>query len=186
MSSSVGTITVANGSFYIKVNGESQKIEIGSLMMAVNLGYVEELDVQIADKLSEMGERNNQIEVVTELIEFLQAADADVGIYPDQTFTVNGQTKTISEWFKYLGVDFDTSQLGIDYTSTKEEVEKFHETMSTNIESLQSALDLLNNDSETATLELQNLTEKRSNALLQASTLLKSANDATQAVLKNI
>ncbi len=58
--------------------------------------------------------------------------------------------------------------------------------MDANIENAQSALNLLNNDSETASLQLQNLTEKRANSLQQASNLMSSANSSSQSILGNL
>ena len=364
MSSSVGNITVSNGSFYVEVDGVSTKISIGSLMMAVSLGGVEEIDAEIATKLSEMVERNEQIEIALELISVVSERAESGEVDASESITINGTTKTLSEWLGDLGVempdlvkvreetqyqidvatelisviskqlkggteDFDLTEkvtvngttktleewlgdlgvdipdvvgtvdelelkidateqirtelsnqadkdydsdkevtvdgvtktidewceyLGIDYTraddmnwweifkgdddrarkenkanakavlaelETDLETEKTRVTTNmetllsdvqsvldglntklTNIDTkmddeingmvdtlltdLQSTLDGLNTDSETATLELQNLSEKRSNLLQQASVFLKSSNDAMQSVLNNL
>ncbi len=176
---SVGGISVSNASFMIEVDGVSRKIELGSLMMAVNLEYVGELDTQIADRLSEMVDRNTRIETATEVLNVLRQQLESKTADSAREITVGDTTKSLSEWCEYLGAEYTepSGQSGSD---------SWTQTMETNIGNVQSALDLLNTDSETATLELQNLTEKRSNALQQASNLLKSANEATQAVLRNI
>ncbi len=303
MSSSVGNITVSNGSFYVEVDGVSTKISIGSLMMAVSLGGVEEIDAEIATKLSEMVERNEQIEIALELISVVSERAESGEVDASESITINGTTKTLEEWLGDLGVDipdvvgtvdelelkidateqirtelsnqadkdYDSDKevtvdgvtktidewceyLGIDYTraddmnwweifkgdddrarkenkanakavlaelETDLETEKTRVTTNmetllsdvqsvldglntklTNIDTkmddeingmvdtlltdLQSTLDGLNTDSETATLELQNLSEKRSNLLQQASVFLKSSNDAMQSVLNNL
>ncbi len=183
--SSVGTVNVSGGSFMIDVNGQSRKIEIGSLMMAVNLGYVGELDTQIADKLSEMVERNTQIEAAIELTAFVSESKEKGRFDISEKLTIGGTEKTVAEWFEDLGVDCRVHYNILDPNPSSSVTETFNTELDALTESLQSTLELLNTDSESATLELQNLTEKRANALQQASNLMNSANEATQAVLRN-
>ena len=112
MSSSVGAITVSNGSFYIEVevNGEvkQQKIEIGSLMMAVSLGQVAEIDTEIADKISDMVDRNTRIEIALEILSVVSEQSEAGTLDLDAGVTINGTTKTLEEWLGDLGIDMSS------------------------------------------------------------------------------
>ncbi len=112
MSSSVGAITVSNGSFYIEVevNGEvkQQKIEIGSLMMVVSLGQVAEIDTEIADKISDMVDRNTRIEIALEILSVVSEQSEAGTLDLDAGVTINGTTKTLEEWLGDLGIDMSS------------------------------------------------------------------------------
>ncbi len=176
MSNSTGAVAPSHGSFLIQsADGkETVELDLGTIMMSVNLKYVELLDVQIASQISDTMNRNFQLEVATEVMSVLREQKENGRYNSGEEIEVGGMTKTLDDWCKYLG-------FGLSYASGSD----FDSTMDNNIDGIQSIIDNLNNDSETASLQLQNLTEKRSNALLQASNLMSSANDSSQSILRN-
>ncbi len=176
---STGAVTPSHGSFMIRAaDGTTQELDLGTIMMSVNLQYVELLDVQIADQISSTMTRNDQLEIATELLSQLRDLESDgtTSIASYRKITINGETKDFATWCKELGIEYTTNG-STGYVE---------EDIASLIESAQSAVDSLNNDSETASLQLQNLTEKRSNALQQASNLMSGANNSSQSILRNL
>ncbi len=185
-STNTGAVTASYGSFQITVKDadgveSTVELDIGTIMMSVNLDYVSLLDTQIASQISATVERNNQLDAATQLMEYLSdvedadttTADGAETVDWKAEVTINGETKYLYEWCDELGVDWDSGddKVNLDIDNLKDD--------------LQSVIDGLNDDSETASLQLQNLTEKRSNALLQASNLMSSAHSSTQTILGN-
>ncbi len=99
-----------------------------------------------------------------------RAEDALTGIATDEIETILSELQSALD-----GLNTD-----LDNTLTRTDTG-----IDTLLTDLQSTLDSLNTDSEADNLELQNLVEKRSLLLEQASVFVKSATDATQSVLNN-
>ncbi len=180
MSTNTGAVTASNGSFLVKAaDGTVEELDLGTVMMSVNLKYVELLDVQIANQVSDTMERNDQLELVTGLLSGLRELDQDsdgsTDVSGTQKITIDGETKTLETWLKELGIEYSIAEGATNLT----------ESLETLMEDIQSEIDTLNDDSEIASLQLQNLTEKRSNALQQASNLMSSAHNSSQTILGN-
>ncbi len=189
------TVTASNGMFTITdANGNSTEVDLGTLCMMVNLATVENLDQQIAVKLEEMQQRNDEIATLTEFMSQCRvyqseglddgapSADGTGGVNDDQMITINGVTKPIqgeNGWAEEFGITW------VDVDSN-DDPDVQSEAWAANIDSISSQIDMLNNDSQMDNIELQNLMNKRNNAFEMATQVLNSNNESVSSVLRNL
>jgi len=75
---SVGSVQASGGIFTVTdANGQQQRVDLGTLMMMLNLQRTENLDQQIAIQLEEIKERNDLITQLTEFMAACRKAKAD-------------------------------------------------------------------------------------------------------------
>ncbi len=184
-SKSASSVTSSGGVFMITgSDGKSHAIDMGTLMMMVNVEYVGAVDMQLEDLVGVMEERNFEIEVATEVMSTIRTYKADGKDPDDVEIPIDGTTKTVSEWCSYLGLSY-TSVSG-SRPSDDDKADTWDAKLEANIQNIKSAIDLLNNDSEIDSIRLENLMDKRSNALEQASNLMKSHNESVETVNNNL
>ena len=203
---SVGPVQASGGSFVITdAQGRQQTVDLGVLMMMVNIDRAENIDKQIADMIGEIQGRNDKIQLMTEFLSqcrYRKAEGLDDGSPKDVTYvdangkptgtsghharnlTINGETRSIqgpNGWAEVLGIPW-TDVYGPSGNS-KEAAEAAWDT---NIQNVKSAIDMLNNDSQMANIRLQNLLEKRGNAYEMATKTMSTNNQSVQSVLRNL
>ncbi len=183
---STGAVTPSHGSFMIRAaDGKSRAVDMGTLMMMVNVEYVDVMDVQLEQQIEVMEDRNFQIKAATEVMSQLRTAKS-AGSNPDNiSITVDDTTKTLKDWCAYLGISY-TSGVGSRPGSGSDKQNTWDSKVEANIQNVKSAIDLLNNDSQIDSIRLQDLMEKRSNALQKASNLMSSRNDALESLNRNL
>jgi hypothetical protein len=193
---SVNGITASNGSFYIEQNGVQQKVDIGTLMMMLNLDYTQTLDKQLSDMVNEMQTRNGKIKAATEILTTLRELKAQgkddgwaAGAGKDHRaiqITIDGVTKPLQ------GKDSWCSDLGINYTDMRggrpddDDAKLWDDKMEANIQNVKSSIDMMNNDSQLANIKLQNLMEKRNNAFDMAGKMMKTNYDSIRNTTANL
>ncbi len=190
------TVTAAGGMFTITdANGNSTEVDLGTLVMMINLETTENLDQQIALKLEEMQQRNDEIATMTEFMSQCrqrQASYADDGAAnhidgTSQNMTINGITKPVQ------GEGSWSEEFGIGWTDViwhekpnKDEKAEMNAAWDANIEAISGQIDMMNNDSQMDNIELQNLLDKRNNAFQMATQVLQSNNESVEATLRNL
>ena len=183
---STPTVTSSNGVFVVTgSDGKSRAVDMGTLMMMVNVEYVDLMDVQLEIQIEVMENRNFEIQAATEVMSRLRTAKSN-GESPDNIIVTVGDTKkTIKEWCSYLGISY-TEGVGSRPGSDSDKQNTWDSKVEANIQNIKSAIDLLNNDSQIDSIRLQDLMEKRSDALEKASNLMSSRNDALESLNRNL
>ena len=188
---SVGPVQASGGSFIITdAQGRQQTVDLGVLMMMVNIERAENLDKQIADMISEIQERNNKISAMTEFLSWMRTQKAegkdDGSPTAGAKVTINGVTKPCQgpgSWAEEFGIEWVDVQGTRDKAKDKD---AWDATWDTNIQNMKSSIDMLNNDSQMANIRLQNLLEKRGNAYEMATKTMDTNNQSVQSVLRNL
>ena len=197
--SAIGSVQASGGVFSIMgANGQKQQVDLGTLMMMLNLDRTKNLDSQIAIQLSEIQERNNKI---TQLTEFLsacrshKASGKDDGC-PDGSkssdgsgmLTIGGVTKSIQGvggWAETLGIQWTDVQWHRD-SSNAPGKDQWNAQWDANISAIRGKIDTMNNDSQMANIKLQNLLEKRGNSFEMATKVMDTNNQSIQSILRNL
>lgn len=198
-------IEAANGMFTITdANGNTMRVDLGTLMMMINLETTKNLDQQIALKLEEMQARNDLISTYTELMSAcrkLKAEGKDDGYgnkasdnYDTQgkkavPITINGVTKNLcgpDSWCEELGLADDWIDIISERDDSKDSEDEWDSKWDANIELISSKIDLLNNDSQMDNIELQNLLDKRNNAFEMATQVMNTNNDSVESTVRNL
>ncbi len=196
-SKSTASVTSANGLFYVTgSDGTTHVVDMGTLMLQVNVEYVDMMDAQLELQVEVMEDRNFQIKAATEVLtqlRSLKTSGTDDGNPTDFSdaetlyITVDGVTKVLQgegSWIEYLGIDY--TDVNGNRPSNDDDADTWDARMEANIQNVKSAIDLLNNDSEIDSIKLQDLMDKRSNAVEQASNLMKSRNEALESLNNNL
>jgi hypothetical protein len=188
---SVNSVSYSGGGFYVTDSaGKQQQVDLGTLMMMLNLDRTENLDKQIALQLEEIQKRNTQIKTLTEFLAAARKAKAD-GTDDNASITINGKTKPMGgsatdSWAIDLGIDWSDVGRERAYYSSKDDKAKWDATFDANISNIKGKIDTLNNDSQMDNIKLQNLLDKRGNAFEMATKVLDSNNQTVQSVIRNL
>jgi hypothetical protein len=188
---SVNSVSYSGGGFYVTDStGNRQQVDLGTLMMMLNLDRTENLDKQIALQLEDIQKRNNTIKTLTEFLAKAREAKAS-GKDDDANITINGVTKPMggsatNSWAIDLGIDW--SDVGSERAkqSSKDDKATWDTTFDANISNIKGKIDTLNNDSQMDNIKLQNLLDKRGNAFEMATKVLDSNNQTVQSVIRNL
>ena len=186
---SVNSVGYSNGAFYVTDSyGKQQQVDLGTLMMMLNLNRTENLDKQIALQLADIQKRNDLIKSLTEFLSQARAFKA-AGTDDDSQITINGVSKALGgsasdSFAKDFGISW--TDVGAGRSGSDADKQKWDATFDANINNIKSKIDTLNNDSQMDNIKLQNLLEKRSNAFEMATKVLDSNNQSIQSVLRNL
>jgi hypothetical protein len=197
---SVNSVSYSGGGFYVTDSaGKQQQVDLGTLMMMLNLDRTENLDKQIAIQLEEIQKRNSTIKTLTEFLSLARQSKAsgwDDGCTSGANshdgrgqMTINGVTKSIqgpSGWAEELGITWTDVQWERGHWSSDSDKQKWDGEWDANINALKGKIDTLNNDSQMDNIKLQNLLDKRGNAFEMATKVLDSNNQTVQSVIKNL
>ena len=182
--SAIQSVTASNGVFtIIGPDGKPQQVDLGTLMMMLNIERTENIDQQIAIQLSEMQDRNTLLTQMTEFMAQCRKAKAD-GYYPS-SFTINGETKTGAQWAAYFGIPWTTISPSTR-PGNSTDADKWNAQWDANINAIKGKIDTLNNDSQMDNIKLQNLLEKRGNAFEMATKVMATNNESIKSVLRNL
>ena len=194
MTSGLGSVTSANGMFYVTdAGGNVQQVDLGTLMMMLNLDRTQNLDQQIAIQLDVIQKRNDTIKQFTELMSW--ARDRKAGGKDDgspgagEKVTIDGVTRPCQgtagdSWAETLG--FTWTDVSGERPSNKDDAAKWDAQWDANINAIKGKIDMLNNDSQMDNIKLQNLLEKRGNSFEMASKVMDTNNQSIQAVIRNL
>jgi hypothetical protein len=191
---SSGAVSSANGMFTITdASGKAQQVDLGTLMMTLNLNRTENLDKQIALQLEDIQNRNNLIKELTEFLSAARQAKAS-GRDDAANVTMNGGTHPLggtgsttgdaNSWATKYGVSW--TDVGAGRPSGKDDAAAWDARFDANIANIKSKIDTLNNDSQMDNIKLQNLLEKRGNAFEMASKVMDTNNQSVQATIRNL
>lgn len=165
-----------NGVFYIlDEKGNRIPVDLGTILMMLQLDRTSVADRQIADMLGEINDRNRTLKIMTELMAEMRKLKGNRS--GDAQITINGVTKYASAWMKDMGMPW-TEVSGND----SEKDAKWD----ANIQTVKGRVDMMNNDSQMANIRLQNLVEKRNNAFEMASKVMATNNQSIQSTIRNL
>ena len=178
---SIGSVQASGGLFILTdAKGVSQQVDLGTLMLMLNLDRTKNLDDQIAMQLDEIQKRNA---VLSELTAFMAECRRRKTEDPNNFHFVgvpgpNG--RTFSEmWNAEVG-----AKLWQGTSSTDPKVRDA--CWDADINAVKGKIDMLNNDSQMANIKLQNLLEKRNNAFEMATKVMDTNNQSIQAIIRNL
>lgn len=158
--------------------GATQQIDIGTLMMLLQLERTGNIDKQLGEMLGEIDARNKRVKNVSEFIDQMRKLKAE-GKSDIEPVTINGVTKTAAEW----ATEFGISWTPVGTPSPENDPSANWEA---NLQNAKSLIDSLNNDSQVMNVRMQNLIEKRNNAFEMASKFMATNNQSVQSVIRNL
>jgi hypothetical protein len=191
----MSTVTASGGLFTITdAQGNTQKVDLGTLMMMIQMDTVENLDAQIAIKLEEMQSRNDQIKMYTDMLSWcnnMKATGKDDnpvvdGKAVEATITLGGKTQTYKAWAEELGISWTDIPHDKDTAEDKDNLDSWNAAWDANISAIQAEIDMMNTDSQMDNIELQNLLDKRSNAFQTATQVMSTNQESVEATLRNL
>ena len=175
-----GSVTAKDGMFM--VNGQS--FDLGQLMLQLSLDRTTELDKTIADQMSDIQNRNNDLKQRNDLMSQVRAHSGDGNMDAQVTLPsvtdANGNpvTKSLSDWFTYFGIK--SVPIETESSSTKAS------SWDANVKNIQNQVDGLNNDSQLAMTRLQSLVNKRNQSFEEASNMLQKDQKTRDTVVGNL
>ena len=191
--SAIGSVQASGGVFTVTdASGQKQQVDLGTLMMMLNLTRTENLDKQIAVQLSEIQDRNKTLTQLTEFMAWARAQKAagndDGTPTSGAKLTINGETRPCQgpgSWAQLLGVQWVDVQ-GSRGNKSGSDLDKWNGEWDASINNIKAKIDMLNNDSQMDNIKLQNLLEKRGNAFEMATKVMQTNNQSIQSVLRNL
>jgi hypothetical protein len=200
MSASIGgSISATNGSFVITdKQGKAQQVDLGTLMMMLNLNRTETLDKKIALQLDDIQKRNDLVRNLTEFLSqarTFKADGTDDNCNITLTITTNGVTSTVTKPMGGNAADSFAKDFGITWADVgtgraSQSGDTAKQTWDTkfdgNIGNIKSKIETLNSDSQMDNIKLQNLLEKRNNAFEMATKVLDTNNQSVESVIRNL
>lgn len=176
--SNIANISSAAGQFYVTgADGKKQSVDLGTLLMMLNIDRVNNLDKQIEDIVNEIQARNALIEDLTFFMSECRSRKASDGSFNAFTKVKAPSGTSCSELWDDLGPKWSNNTKD---KSTKEA------SWDANINAIKSKIDTLNNDSQMDNIKLQNLLEKRSNSFEMATKVMDTNNQSLQSILRNL
>lgn len=181
------TVSASGGSFTVTdANGNSQEVDLGTLMLMISADTVQNLDDQIAVKLEEMQQRNDTIAQYTDIMSAMRAASADPkSASSPVTCEIDGKTVEMAVYCKEQGIAW-VEPPALSTPPTDAELGEWSSAMDANIDAFSSQISLLNTDSQMDNIELQNLLNKRNNAFEMCTQMLSTNNESVESVLRNL
>ncbi len=178
----------ASGDGMFIVNGK--EMDLGQLMLQLNLDRTKQLDAQIADQMSEIQDRNNKLKALNELLSQMRSAkaegrDDDSGDWGDKTSAVfnldgtDGQSRNVDDWMDYFGL----TKTDVQYDAKTETRDAQWDA---NIEAVKGEIDGLNSDSQLAMTRMQSLVNKRNEAFDTGSNMLQNDQKSRDSVVRNL
>ena len=162
---------------------DGARMDLGALMMTLQLERTKELDKTIADQMKQIKDRNAQIKALNEFLGGVRKFKGD-GSDDDtaSTVTINGQTKTL-----WRGDDSWAKQFGISWTDINGGASRKTRDgqWDLNIENIKGKIDGLNSDSQLDMIRLQSLIDKRNQAFEMASNTLQKDQKTRDAIVGN-
>jgi hypothetical protein len=145
---------------------------------------MQSLDSQIQSRIGGMEDQQAELASLNEnagIIQALQAASTrDGNIDADTIVTIDGESHSARDWLEIAGVEVATvpdAETGDWYTAAG---------MRAAVESIQSTIKEVNQGAEMTMMELQSLMQQRSSEISLATNMLKSVQDGTDAIVRNI
>ncbi len=178
----IGSIQASGGMFIV----DGQALDLGQLMMQINIERTELIDSQLADQMAEVQERNQQLKALTDLMAMCRQMKAEKSATNDdnaagQTFELPGYegAKTVSQWF----AEFGMTETDVNPNDSTEEWEAEWDA---NIQTIKGAIDSLNSDSQLAMTRLQSLMNKRNQAYETVSDVLQKDQKTRDSIVGNL
>lgn len=167
----VGQVQSSGDGMFV-VNG--QKMDLGTLMMMLQLDRTKELDRQIEDQMNEISQRNAKLKNMNELLSKMRKMKSD-GSDDDGSITIGDQTKSLWRGTDNKGTGSWAKEYGINWTDINGGASKKTRDgqWDTNIENLKGVIDGINSDSQLSMIRLQSLIDKRNQAFEMASNTLQ-------------
>jgi hypothetical protein len=182
--SSVGQVTSSGDGMFI-VGG--QKMDLGTLMMMLQLDRTEQLDLQIQDQMNEISQRNNKLKAMNDLLSQMRTMKSK-GSDDDGSITIGDQTKSLWRGKDNKGTGSWAKEFGIHWTDIKGGDTKTARDgkWDTNIENLKGVIDGMNSDSQLSMIRLQSLIDKRNQAYEMASNTLQKVSQNMDKLVGNL
>lgn len=167
----VGQVQSSGDGMFI-VNG--QKMDLGTLMMMLQLDRTKELDKQIEDQMNEITQRNNKLKTLNDLLAKMRKMKGD-GSDDDGSITLGNTTKSLWRGTDNQGTGSWAKEFGISWTDINGGASRKTRDgqWDVNIENLKGVIDGINSDSQLSMIRLQSLIDKRNQAYEMASNTLQ-------------
>lgn len=180
----IGSIQASGGMFIV----DGQSLDLGQLMMQINIERTELIDTQLANQMAEVQERNTQLKALNELMAMCRQFKASESTTHDdnaagQTFTLPGYedqgAKNVTQWF----AEFGMTETDVNPSDSTEE---WQAEWDANIQTIKGAIDSLNSDSQLAMTRLQSLMNKRNQAYETVSDVLNKDQKTRDTITGNL
>ncbi|MCX5769437.1 MAG: hypothetical protein NTZ09_04075 [Candidatus Hydrogenedentes bacterium] len=180
----IGSITTSGGMFIV----DGQAMDLGQLMMQINIDRTEIIDTQLADQMADAQEKNAQLRALNELMAQCRQFKANESNANDDNaggaaFTLPGYedkgAMQINEWF----AEFGMTETDVNPGDSKEEWEAEWDA---NIQTIKGAIDSLNSDSQLAMVRLQSLMNKRNQSYETVSDVLQKDQKTRDTIVGNL
>lgn len=150
------------------------------------------LDGQISARVSEMEDQQAQLQTLQghgQILAAVQAASNSEGnIFADQRITIGDETLTAGEWLERAGVQVNEEPndaapgepgygRGVWFQGTN---------LTAAAKSVDAEIKKLNQGAELRMMDIQSLMQQRSSEISLATNMLKSVQDGTDAIVRNI
>lgn len=186
----VGSIGYNDGMFVV----DGQAMDLGTLMLSLNLERTQLIDSQITDQLEKVKEQNDKLKALNELLTQMQSAksqgldddsnwggkSSDAKVSPSFSLDgTDGQNRDIDAWMDYFGL----TKTDVQYNASDD---TRNSQWDANIQAVQGAQTGLNSDSQLAMTQLQQLINARNTAYDMASNALSSDQKSKDNVVGNL
>ena len=180
----IGSIQASGGMFIV----DGHAMDLGQLMMQVNIERTEIIDSQLADQMADVQDKNKQLRALNDLMAQCRQFKASKSNANDDNsggahFTLPGYedkgAMQVNEWFAEFGMPQTDVNPG-------DSTEEWQAEWDANIQTIKGALDSLNSDSQLAMTRLQSLMNKRNQAYETVSNVLQKDQKTRDTITGNL
>jgi hypothetical protein len=164
------SVQVTNDGFFM-VDGE--KLDLGQLMMNLQLDMTIEIDRQIADQMAEIKERNEKLSLYNDILAAMRKAKSEGEKYESHVKVTlpDGSEKSVYALREDMGYSDGWTLVG--GSKNKGSTATIEKQWDANIELVKGKIDSLNSESQLDMIRLQSLMDKRNQRYEQASNTLQ-------------
>ena len=175
-----GKIEASGGAFYVTdAKGNAQKVDLGTLMMMLNLDRVNNIDKQIEVQIQEIQQRNT---LLNDLTAFMAECRAQKASSTGGDFGMGSKLAPSGRSYS----DLWNQVVGGAWSNNTKDKDTKANSWEANINAIKGKIDMLNNDSQMDNIKLQNLLEKRSNAFEMATKVMDTNKQSVQSIIRNL
>jgi hypothetical protein len=182
----VNSSVQVTGDGFFTVDG--QKLDLGTLMMQLQMERTKMIDTGIKDQMSEIKDRNTKLKAFNELLGMMRKFKANKCATNDdnaagQRFNLPGMegNKNVTEWFREFGMSGSYTDVNPGDGTKEWEAE-----WDANIEVMKGQIDSLNSDSQLSMIRLQSLIDKRNQSFDMMTNTLSKDSKTRDSIIGNM
>lgn len=161
-----------------------------SMIFAMLQKRMSSLDSQIDTRIGEISDRQMQLEKLNGDVAMLLAvksqAESGGKIWNDAAVTHNGETKPASVWLAEAGITIGGTRVNDSDDPNNGRTWHTVESFTNAVDSLQASIKQLNQGNELRMMDIQSLMQQRSSEISLATNMLKSVQEGTDAIVRNM